>query len=261
MSFITKRRLASMASASALIATMAVAAAARCDPGGGRATRPGSSQGRRPSPPSTSIRRHPSPGTIDATGYDIGVYFGPDHSGTVTADISGAKYYGVVADGANVNVTGSKVHDIGDNPSLDGPRSTACSAAVPSSIINGASGTISGNQVYDFQKNGIRSTAWPPTGIDPASPKTSASVSNNTVTGEGPIDYIAQNGIVISYGANATVKKNTVSGFHYTPDGHRGHGRAALSRPAASTSRTTRSPTTRWTSTTHGARPGGHVKP
>ena len=42
----------------------------------------------------------PVTGPIDATGYDIAVYFGPGHSGTVTADISGAKYYGVVADGA-----------------------------------------------------------------------------------------------------------------------------------------------------------------
>jgi hypothetical protein len=42
-------------------------------------------------------------------------------------------------------------------------------------------------------------------------------VSNNVVTGEGPISYIAQNGIQISYGASATVKGNTISGDNYTP--------------------------------------------
>ncbi len=63
----------------------------------------------------TSIRLGPSPASSTRRGYDIAVYFRPGHSGSVTnADISGAKYYGVVVDGANVNVTGSKVHDIGD---------------------------------------------------------------------------------------------------------------------------------------------------
>ena len=50
-------------------------------------------------------------------------------------------------------------------------------------------------------------------------PTTSASVSNNIVTGAGPTDVIAQNGIVIRSGANATVNKNTVSNLGYTPAG------------------------------------------
>ena len=54
---------------------------ARGDPGGGPAT-----DRVRPSTASTltamhQIPRHPSPATIDATGYDIGVYFEPGHSG------------------------------------------------------------------------------------------------------------------------------------------------------------------------------------
>ena len=51
----------------------------------------------------------------------------------------------------------------------------------------------------------------------PSSVKTSATVQKNIVTGQGPIGYIAQNGIVIRDGASATVKNNTVSGFDYTP--------------------------------------------
>jgi hypothetical protein len=42
---------------------------------------------------------------------------------------------------------------------------------------------------------------------------------NNTLTGAGPVDYIAQNGIQVSFDGNATVMKNTVSGHNYTPAG------------------------------------------
>ena len=139
------------------------------------------------------------------------------------ADIHGAKYYGVVVEGATVNVTGSKVHEIGDIPF----NGTQHGRAIL--YINGASGTISGNQVYDFQKNGIEVSGLAADGVALSSRKTSATVKNNVVTGEGPIDYIAQNGIVIRNGASATVAKNTVSGFDYTPDVHRGLWPAALS--------------------------------
>ena len=52
--------------------------------------------------------------------------------------------------------------------------------------INGASGTISGNKVYDFQKNGIEVSGLAADGVAPSSVKTSATVTNNIVTGEGP---------------------------------------------------------------------------
>jgi len=42
-------------------------------------------------------------------------------------------------------------------------------------------------------------------------------VQNNTITGVGPTAAIAQNGIQISSGADATVKDNDVSGNVYTP--------------------------------------------
>ena len=48
-------------------------------------------------------------GTVNATGCNIGVYYGPGSTGTVTgANISGANYYGVVADGAQVNISGAR---------------------------------------------------------------------------------------------------------------------------------------------------------
>ena len=43
-----------------------------------------------------------------------------------------------------------------------------------------------------------------------------AKITGNTVTGNGPVDYIAQNGIVVSTGASALVEGNIVSGNSYT---------------------------------------------
>ncbi len=141
-------------------------------------------------------------GTLDATGCNIGVYYGTGTApGSVhDADIFGANYYGVLVDGTSVDVSGSSIHDIGESP-LNGAQHG--NAVV---YQDGASGTISGNTVSNYQKNGI-------TIRDPDS---AAVVSDNVVTGEGPISYIAQNGIQISYGASALVQGNTVSGNWYT---------------------------------------------
>jgi hypothetical protein len=201
-----------MASASALIATMAVAtaptaafAAESCQPTG--FVRDGISL--------TAARVGGTvTGTVDASACNIGVYIDATHPGSVrNADVSGANYYGVVVNGASATVTDSKVHQIGE-PQLDG---TQHGRAI--TYINGASGTISGNQVYDFQKNGIEVINLAADGVAPSSAQTSATVKNNVVTGEDHIDWIAQNGIVVRDGANAAVKNNTVSGFYYTPTG------------------------------------------
>ncbi len=151
-------------------------------------------------------------GTLDATGCNIDAYFDAGHSGSITgATIFGANYFGVVADGVALNVTNSTIRNIGEVP-LNGAQHG--NAVV---YINGASGTISGNTVIDYQKNGITVSGKAADGVALSPAKTSALVLNNVVTGEGPITYIAQNGIRISYGATATVKGNTVSGDNYTP--------------------------------------------
>jgi hypothetical protein len=213
MSLITKRRLARLATASAIVATMTVAAvptaALAADGQTAFTDRDGTALTAKIINPAAPVTA-----PVDATGYDIGVYFSPGYSGTgtVTAEVSGAKYYGVVADGAKVNVTGSKVHDIGDQPVSPTNPLFGMQRGRAIVYINGASGTISGNKVYAFQKSGIEVNGLTVDGGEVfASPTTSASVSNNTVTGAGPTDLIAQNGIVIRSGANATVNKNTIS--------------------------------------------------
>jgi parallel beta-helix repeat protein len=142
-------------------------------------------------------------GTVDASGCNIGVYYGPGHTGAVSAEVKNANYFGVVADGAAVNVTGSNVHDIGEVPLNGSQHGNAIY------YTNAASGTISGNTVGHYQKNGITAVNG-----------SSVTISGNTVNGEGPVSNIAQNGIEVGSGATGTVQDNTVSGNAYTgPNG------------------------------------------
>ena len=70
-------------------------------------------------------------GTIDATGCNIGIYYGPGTSGTVAgSEVFGSNYFGIVATGedgdvdqclghlgtTSVDVTSNNIHDIGEKP-------------------------------------------------------------------------------------------------------------------------------------------------
>lgn len=147
-------------------------------------------------------------GSIDATGCNIGIYFGPGTSGTVTnAEVFGANYYGILNNGGTATVTHSRIHNIADNPN---PPFTGNQHGngiyFVSTTGNTTRGSIIGNTVYNYQKNGIVVVGS----------NTTATVMQNTVTGQGPINYIAQNGIEVGRGALASVLSNTVSGNAYT---------------------------------------------
>lgn len=151
-------------------------------------------------------------GTVDASGCNIGVYYGPGHSGTVSgANISGANYYGVVADGAAVNITDSSIHDIGESPFNGSQHGVGVLYTTVhqdgTTTLTSASGTLSGSTITRYQKNGVVVSGS----------HANVTVKNNTVTGNGPVNYIAQNGIEIASGASASVTGNTVSGHFYTP--------------------------------------------
>jgi hypothetical protein len=66
---------------------------------------------------------------------------------------------------------------------------------------------VSGVAIDDMQKNGM---ALSGTGL-------TATVSDSTVTGYGPTDITAQNGIQIGYGATGSITGCEVSGVNYTP--------------------------------------------
>lgn len=146
-------------------------------------------------------------GTLDAGGCNVGVYYDTTSGNVTGAMIFGANYFGVVVNGdvgaASVNVTGSTIHDIGETPLNGSQHGTAIYYRALGTGT--ASGTISDNTVYHYQKNGIT-----------ANGNVSAAITNNTVTGEGPVAYIAQNGIQLGYGAHATVTGNTVTGNAYS---------------------------------------------
>ena len=152
-------------------------------------------------------------GSLDASGCNIGAY---NPTSVSNANISGANYYGVVDNGITTNITNSSIHNIGEVPFNGTQHGNAVL------YINGATGTISGSTVSQYQKNGITVSGKAADGVT-AGPtgtgKTNVSVLNNTVTGQGHISYIAQNGIQISYGATAIVRGDTVSGNWYTPAG------------------------------------------
>ncbi|MDZ4713708.1 MAG: right-handed parallel beta-helix repeat-containing protein [bacterium] len=62
------------------------------------------------------------------------------------------------------------------------------------------------NTIYDFQKNGTSLSGVNLTTV----------VDSNTVTGSGPINFIAQNGIQVGFGAKGSIKNNKVSNINFT---------------------------------------------
>lgn len=194
------RRIASLITSSALLATLfvagvpAAAGAASCTPTGFY----------RDNMNLTAAQIGGTvTGTLDATGCNIGAYFDASHPGSVqNAEIFGANYFGVVANGGNVDVTDSSIHDIGESP-LNGDQH---GVGVYYAYGAAATGTVSGTDIRNYQKGGIVANGL---GTDVA-------IRDNVVTGQGPVAYIAQNGIQVGYGATASVTGNTVTGNSYT---------------------------------------------
>jgi hypothetical protein len=154
----------------------------------------------------------PVTGVVDATGCNIGVYYSAGASGQIKgAEIYGANYYGVVANGddgdVSLDILNSNIHNIGENPH----NGTQHGVGVYWRAFftgNSVTGRIVGNTIAAYQKGGIVTNG----------PEIQAIISDNTVTGDGHVNFIAQNGIQIGYGASASVMRNKVSGNSY--DGH-----------------------------------------
>lgn len=152
-------------------------------------------------------------GTLDATGCNIGVYV--DVAGASLkvsdADIFGANYFGVLVNGdsgsVDVEITNSSIHDIGEVPH-NGAQHGVAVYMRGYFAVSAVTAKISGNQIWGYQKGGIVANGM----------GTQATITDNTVTGDGHVTFIAQNGIQIGYGAAASVMRNRVSGNSY--DGH-----------------------------------------
>ena len=111
---------------------------------------------------------------------------------------------GVLFDGASGSITNVTALNINQGAS-------GCQEGNGIEVRNfGASPTtirvnIDGNTVTGYQKNGIT-----------ANGDTDATITDNVVKGAGPINYNAQNGIQVGFGATGMVKRNTVSDNSYT---------------------------------------------
>ncbi len=144
--------------------------------------------------------------SVNGSGCDIGIYIGPGLKGTINnTNVFGATYDGIVNDGGNVTVTNSRIHDIGNSP-LNGDQ---FGDGIYFSEFHHSIGTIKNNILWNYQKNGIMVR-----GVG-----SRATINLNTVIGEGPVAYIAQNGIEVGAGATGSVTYNIVDGNSYTGSG------------------------------------------
>jgi hypothetical protein len=159
---------------------------------------------------------------VNALGCQIGIYVNTAGSVISGVSVHDASYFGIAVDTVgSVTVTGSTVYNIGDHT---GALYTPTGAQHGVAIYYYASfGTISSNIVHDYQKGGITANLA-------ATDGGSVLIQGNTVTGAGRIDYIAQNGIQLGWGARGEISGNTVTGNWYQPI-LRGNGKAIGQQP------------------------------
>lgn len=119
------------------------------------------------------------------------------------------RYYGIMVTDSTGTISNNDITDITHGPA----NGTQSGVGIRVSARSGASTDvdITDNVVLLSQKNGMAI-------LNPyGGTSVHADIDGNTVTGNGPINYIAQNGIQVSNGATATVTDNNISGYDYTP--------------------------------------------
>lgn len=145
-----------------------------------------------------SIMTHAGAGNhLDLSGVTVA---GPGPSGC------GSLTYGIfVRDNATADIHDNIIADVRDAP-LSGCQNGIGIRYGSQFLGFSGSGSVKNNTFTTYQKGGIV--------VDGAG--SVVAIENNDFVGIGPTGVIAQNGIQISRGANATVKGNKVSGHHYT---------------------------------------------
>jgi len=133
----------------------------------------------------------------------IGVYYDIAASYTITnSSVHGSTYFGIVArgSGVTVDIADSSAFEVGNKPH-DGTQH-----GVAIAFIEGAHGSISRTQVYNYQKNGFAA--------DGAG--TVVTITDSRFRGAGPVDYIAQNGVQFSRGGVGAITGSTMEQHEYT---------------------------------------------
>jgi len=113
------------------------------------------------------------------------------------------RFIGIAFHNAGGSVLFDEIKNIEETPINGDQQGVALYAfvdnAIPRNLI------VMNNYIHDYQKNGM---ALSGTGLN-------TTVNNNIVTGVGPINFNAQNGIQVGFGASGSVFNNTVSGNEY----------------------------------------------
>lgn len=124
---------------------------------------------------------------------------GPGGCGTILAGI-------FVRDGAYANIHDNTITDVRDT-GLSGCQNGIGIFVGRQSLATTGTADITNNTIKAYQKAGIV--------VDNTG--SHANIEGNQVLGDGPISYIAENGIQVSRGATAEINGNTISGHSYAP--------------------------------------------
>lgn len=135
---------------------------------------------------------------VEVTGFTV-TGPGPSGCGSIGAGL-------FVRDSASAYIHANVVRDIRDNP-ISGCQNGVGILVGRAALGTTGTATIQNNTIVGYQKNGVTVS----------NVGSSALVENNTVTGAGAVNFIAQNGVQVSGGATATIRGNTISGHSYTP--------------------------------------------
>jgi hypothetical protein len=147
---------------------------------------------------------------INASGCDIGVYYGAGAEATVkNVSITNAKRFGVLVNGdagaAAVDILDSQISLIGD-PGFTGNQYGVAIYYRAFFAAGAATGRVSGNTLTQYQKGGVVVNG----------PGANVQVQDNLIEGLGPVSFIAQNGIQFGFGGGGSAMRNRVSRNQYT---------------------------------------------
>lgn len=146
-------------------------------------------------PDSTIIKIYGAGVDVELAGFTIA---GPKPTGTFDFGIT-------VRDGAHASIHDNNILDIRDDP-FSGSQHGNAIIVGRQAWSTTATADIYDNLIAGFQKTGIM--------VDNTG--SSANIHGNTITGAGATTVIAQNGIQISRGANATIHNNTIEDISWT---------------------------------------------
>jgi hypothetical protein len=133
-----------------------------------------------------------------------------------TCDDGDDRLRGILFEGAGGSITDNQVNDVNQGTGSgcqEGNGIEVRNTPFDGTHPNTKTVTIAGNTVSNYQKNGIT-----------ANGDVVATITANTVTGLGPVNFIAQNGIQMGFGARGKIRNNTVaaswfSGANWTASG------------------------------------------